>query len=77
MNYKFKVGDLALLVPKVGLTADGRTPALTFPGEIGLITARRSHASAASAEHTLAEYTILIGGIPWMVFEYELTKVNK
>lgn len=63
MNYKFQVGDLVVVPARVAV-----------PGEIGLVTARRG---SPRVDRQPAEYTILIGGIPWMVFEYELTKVNK
>jgi len=52
---------------KVGDLAAGAGPTPT----IGLITARRV------ARAGQAEYTILIGGIPYMVWEYELTKVGE
>ena len=61
MKYKFQVGDLVV------------TPA-RVPGEIGLVIARRP---SPRADRQPAEYTILIGEIPWMVFEYELTKAGE
>lgn len=53
---------------KVGDLATGAPMATAT---IGLITARRV------ARAGQAEYTILIGGIPYMVWEYELTKVGE
>ena len=61
MNFKFQVGDLVKV----------------RPNDIGLVTARKHLLAAASGPNVRwAEYTILIGGIPTIAWEYELTKVS-